>query len=108
VSLLDATVPVSRDTIELAVEKAALACCRGPVQSAVVLSLIELGYIDKTYEHKLNIGSRQIYSVRYNGFVLDPTSWTHLRKRLKDLGFVFIVESQGKSHTRYTARWRSK
>jgi hypothetical protein len=105
VSLLEEGVLVSRDTIELAVERIALSCCRGPVQVAVVLNLSENGFIEKTYQPAPNFPIA--VEARYGGYRLEYSSWMNLRKRMTAAGFRFnrVRTNPDDTSIRWVAYW---
>jgi hypothetical protein len=79
-SLLSADVPITAEVLEDAIERAALACCRGPVQVVTVLTLIQTGEIyDKVeYSPFARSGSWTVGTSD-----LGYASWRNLCKRLR-------------------------
>lgn len=85
--IVDEGVPVTRDTIEKAVEQIAISCCRGPVQVATVLELIESGKVERTL---YRIPGRGLDNALLLGSArLDNSSWRNLKKRMSVAGFRF-------------------
>lgn len=82
--LLAPGTPINRDTLEEAVERAALACARGPVQAAAVTSLIETGSISASLEWNTWARTEVPTFGRYS---LTWGSWSNLKKRLELAGF---------------------
>ena len=87
--LVSELVPVTRETLTEAVETAAMACARGPVQLATVVELIAMGRMPIFVEPiPVYHGPHRQYAVRYGRARLASASWRNLKKRLKTAGFV--------------------
>lgn len=78
--------PVTRETIDLAVEAIALSCARGVRQHGAIVSLIENGQLTA---RKVWIAGRQ-FKLFDGG--LSWKSWTGMRDRLKAAGFSVVEE----------------
>lgn len=83
--LLAPGMPVNRDTLELAIERAAMSCARGPVQAAVVQYLIENGSIEAEMVYPSYARSGMIEFP----FSIAWSSWKNLQARLEAAGFAF-------------------
>lgn len=95
---LSGKVPLSRESIERAVEAIAMSCARGPVQAATLVELIENG-------GKLGIGLKEIpkfdhitrkqMTIRtYGSRGISYSSWRGLAKRLTYAGFTIRYEKE--------------
>lgn len=95
--MIDPEVPISRENMEQAVEKMALACARGPVQHSTMLEIIELGYMpvgekaivlpmERRGQGRDGGGGRTLVRT-YGTRGLSLSSWQGMEKRLRAAGF---------------------
>lgn len=107
--LLGQGVPVNRETLELAIERAAMSCARGPVQARVVSILIQDGHVRQTLEKVPAYMSPSSGTAWFwdGDFRLDKGSWANLKARMEAAGFRFEMKQDrdidGKLHAR---SWR--
>lgn len=102
-SFLAEGTPITKETIDEAVENLALACALGVRQYEAIVKLIENGKLEA---HLVPVPTRSGSALSFDGSSLSMASWYGMSKRLKKAGFR-VVRSKLPHGFEYKLYWGS-